>query len=178
MPPFPPGKGAFDYMITIICKKCGKPKEVFNCRAMRTKYCSKECYWSDMKGRMISEVARKNLSKALMGHPGYWLGKKKPKEITEKIRKKLIGEKCYAWKGKNAKYSSIHQAIYTILGQPETCEHCGKSGLKGHKIHWANKSGLYLRIASDWLRLCVKCHRAYDRKNKIEYSPTPLASSR
>jgi hypothetical protein len=34
----------------------------------------------------------------------------------------------------------------------------------GHKIHWSNKSGKYLRDISDWRRLCVKCHKFFDTR--------------
>lgn len=30
------------------------------------------------------------------------------------------------------------------------------------KIHWANISRLYKRDLDDWMRLCAKCHKAYD----------------
>jgi len=35
--------------------------------------------------------------------------------------------------------------------------------LTGKKIHWANKSGEYLRDKDDWIRLCCKCHKKYDK---------------
>lgn len=43
-----------------------------------------------------------------------------------------------------------------------TCEHCKTSGLLRHKIHWANISRQYKRDKTDWMRLCAKCHKAYD----------------
>jgi len=55
-----------------------------------------------------------------------------------------------------------------VLGKPDTCEHCGVGELKGHQIHWADKSGQYKRELSDWLRLCVQCHKLYDTGNKAE----------
>jgi hypothetical protein len=66
------------------------------------------------------------------------------------------------WKGDDVGYCGLHTWIYRKLGRPTTCEHCGKTGLTGRKIHWANKSGKYLRNINDWLRLCVKCHSKYD----------------
>lgn len=35
-------------------------------------------------------------------------------------------------------------------------------------ISRANKSGEYLRDLSDWLSLCVSCHRKYDFKFNIK----------
>ena len=68
------------------------------------------------------------------------------------------------WRGNNATYTAKHIWLYDLLGQPDTCEHCGKSGLTGHQIHWANISRKYKRNKKDWIRLCAKCHYHYDRK--------------
>jgi len=59
-------------------------------------------------------------------------------------------------------YKGLHDWIGKHLGKPDTCEHCGKNGLSGKKIHWANKSHEYKRDLTDWVRLCVSCHKAYD----------------
>lgn len=48
------------------------------------------------------------------------------------------------------------------LGTPDTCEECGRTGLIGRQIHWANVSKEYKRDLADWIRLCQKCHKAYD----------------
>ena len=80
----------------------------------------------------------------------------------------LIGKKGYkapAWKGKKVGYGGLHTWLRTKFGQPTKCELCGKDGLTSHKIHWANKSGQYLRKRSDWFRLCSSCHQKYDMKN-------------
>lgn len=74
----------------------------------------------------------------------------------------LKKEEWWIWKGDRVGYSGLHKRIRQELGSPDTCEHCGKSGLKGNQIHWANKSGEYRYDHEDWLRLCVACHRNYD----------------
>lgn len=71
------------------------------------------------------------------------------------------------WKGEDASYQAKHMWIYKKLGQPDTCSKCKKSKLKGKKIHWANKSGKYLRDLNDWIRLCSKCHVEYDKVNNL-----------
>ena len=68
-----------------------------------------------------------------------------------------------SWKGENVGYAGLHTWVKKHLGQPNTCEHCKKTGLKGCSIHWSNKSGNYKREISDWQRLCAKCHKKYDR---------------
>jgi len=72
------------------------------------------------------------------------------------------GMKHHNWKGKGASYVSLHKWIARRLGKPSTCEHCGKSGLSNHQIHWANESGEYKRDLNDWIRLCVPCHYILD----------------
>ena len=34
-------------------------------------------------------------------------------------------------------------------------------------VPWANRSGRYLRELTDWVRLCAKCHKAYDREELV-----------
>jgi hypothetical protein len=137
--------------IKTTCQNCGSERWYAPSRIKwgRGKFCSRHCKYEGQKNLLLDNR------------------RVEPNE-----------DKSPNWKGDDAKYSAIHKWVYKILGKPDTCEHCGVTQLSGWKIQWANKSGLYLRIASDWLRLCVKCHREYDRKNKIEYSPTPLAASR
>jgi len=139
------------------------------------------------KGRVFSKETRKKLSNALMGRivSEEWRRKiglskkgkkypnrKKPPEKSLEHRRKLSealsGEKCYKWMGDDVGYSGLHAWVKKNLGKPDTCEHCGKTGLRGHKIHWANKSGEYKREITDWIRLCVKCHSKYDNDKKIK----------
>lgn len=83
-------------------------------------------------------------------------------EIRLKISLSKLGNKNPQWKDKPS-YSALHVWVYNRLGKPKKCENCGKDGLVGHNIEWANKSGKYLRDIKDWIRLCVSCHRRLDR---------------
>ncbi len=74
------------------------------------------------------------------------------------------GKNAYNWKGEGASYSATHKWIVNWYGQPTTCEHCQMGNLFGHKIHWANISREYKRKRTDWLRLCVKCHKLFDKQ--------------
>jgi hypothetical protein len=90
------------------------------------------------------------------------------KSIGQSLKKlwdsgELKRENWWTWKGDKVGYSGLHKRIRREFGQPDTCEHCHKSGLTGKQIHWANKSGMYKSERSDWLRLCVTCHRRYDK---------------
>lgn len=85
----------------------------------------------------------------------YATGKRKPI--------KMLGKNNPLWKGDEVGYFSLHNWVKRHKGSPEQCEFCFKDGLTGNQIHWANKSGQYLRDLNDWLRLCAKCHYHYDR---------------
>ena len=114
--------------------------------------------------------------KAQENSPRYWFGKKRDNpEYLEKISLahkgqhsspatefKNVGNRAYKVVGDENAYRNLHKFIEKQLGKPNTCQHCGKSNLSGKLIHWANKSGLYLRDLSDWLRLCVRCHYYHD----------------
>lgn len=66
------------------------------------------------------------------------------------------------WKGDDAGYIAIHSWVSRWKGRPDTCEKCGKSGLGGRFIQWANIDHKYNRVLDDYIRMCAKCHYAYD----------------
>lgn len=139
---------------------------------------------------MISLKEKLRREKIKKNNARYWLGKKRPgvggvkkgsipwNKGTAKIWRCRCGNlkkktsnfcvKCnkgnnhYEWKGAGVGYRGLHNWVINRLGKPDICEHCGKSGLGGHQIHWANKSGEYKRTLEDWIRLCYRCHRIYD----------------
>lgn len=71
------------------------------------------------------------------------------------------------WKGDDVGYVGVHLWIDKHYKKLSKCEHCGKTPKRAidgrNKIHWANKSGKYLRRRSDWLCLCINCHWRYDK---------------
>lgn len=152
-------------------KTCLKCKKEFNWKGNldrikegRGKFCSKSCSskFYDYKVKPFSfhkgntpwnEGLKKETDERVARYSQNRIGIKIPSQS---------GEKNHNWAGDNIKYTGLHKWVYRMLGRPDTCEHCGKSGLKGREIHWANKSGGYKRELSDWLRLCVHCHLKYD----------------
>lgn len=140
-----------------VCKTCEKTFEArpsdFNKGSVE--YCSREClrpmYAELFRGNKYRE-GKKPWNKGLVGVA---TGKKGP-------RPHMRGAKNLNWKGANATYSSVHAWVRRYLGRPDTCTHCRTSGLDGRKIHWANISQKYYRNLDDWVRLCAKCHGAYD----------------
>jgi hypothetical protein len=83
-----------------------------------------------------------------------------------------FGKENTNWHGGIGTYKCVHKWIKKHYGTPDTCEHCGKSGLKGIKIHWANVSRKYWYDRKDWLRLCTKCHGKFDKGNRASYYKT------
>ena len=93
--------------------------------------------------------------------------KEKPKHLFQRGTKLLDETKHAQWAGDSVGYRGLHIWVRKHLGNPDTCEFCGKSGLKGHAIHWANKDHSYKRNLGDWLRLCSRCHKKYDLENGL-----------
>lgn len=123
-----------------------------------------------------SLLGRKHTTERRLNQSRAKLGKKMSKEFCQKLseRNKGLGikpptmydERHPNWKGDNVGYVALHMWVARNLGKPDMCEHCGKSGLQGKRINWANKSREYKRDLNDWLRLCIHCHRQYDKKDK------------
>lgn len=136
------------------CKVCGTAfRAVGDFVGREQKFCSKEC-WNVRAGYRTKKCA---------GCGKVGLGSLCLKYCTKECeRETKVGKKHPAWKGDAVGYDGLHKWVYSMLGRPEKCEHCGKDGLKGREIDWANKSQEYRRDATDWLRLCKKCHKAYD----------------
>jgi len=131
-------------------------------------------------GRKPSEVTKRRISQAEKGEKHWqWKGGKPRCEkcgITLSNYHNKLCSTCISgefhderngmWKGDKVGYDALHDWVKRRLGRPTKCEHCGTDGLTGKQIHWANKSGEYLRDLSDWLRLCKHCHDIYDGKVK------------
>lgn len=124
------------------------------------------------KKRIFTEEWKRNLSLARIG--------KKRAPFTEEHKRKIgyankgkpkpQDEKSPHWKGDDVGYSALRGWISKVLGKPTTCQNCKKIGLTGRKIHWANKSGRYLRNLNDWIRLCSSCHQFFDRRDKTKWN--------
>lgn len=73
------------------------------------------------------------------------------------------GQEHPHWVGDRVSYSSLHAWVRQHKGTPQKCEICGQT--KSRKYEWANKDHSYRRNLDDWIRLCTKCHRQYDKDN-------------
>lgn len=97
--------------------------------------------------------SRKNKGQFKLGHP--------QEENSGSFKKGMVP---WNWKGEEVGYHALHKWVTKYKGKPKTCEHCGSVENNNYKIHWANKSHQYFRSLNDWLRLCAKCHKKYDKK--------------
>ena len=119
--------------------------------------------WNKGKKQPYSKETLQAMREAKLRNPTrYWLGKKRPETRywLNKKRSDISNENNYAWKGEQAGYHAKHGWIRRKLGSPIKCEHCGSV----KNLHWANKDHKYKRKLTDWIALCAKCHKAYDKK--------------
>jgi hypothetical protein len=139
---------------TVICEYCHSPFLALVYKHQR--FCSVKCssFGSPRKamlGKKMNEETKQKISCAMKGRI--------PLNI---LKGELSGEKHPLWKGAKVGYRNLHRWVEYHLGKPCECEECGIEGA-GHRMHWANKSHKYLRELTDWIRLCAKCHKAFDR---------------
>lgn len=77
--------------------------------------------------------------------------------------KEKSGEKHHSWKGEEAKYAAIHHWVRKHFNKNNCCDICNKKQLD-KRFDWANISGEYKRVRTDWLFLCRPCHYKFDSK--------------
>jgi len=114
-----------------------------------------------MKKYIASDITKTKISLALKGKNTGPLTEAHKDNIRKNAHRQ-IGIDNKNWKGDSASYYAIHQWVRRWYGAPKICEYCNKDNLTGRYIDWANKSGNYKRIRSDWIRLCKSCHKNYD----------------
>ena len=144
----------------MIIKTCLWCKKSFKSRPDRGIFCSRKC-------RGLSENMKINITCQICGTVFYAVPARGKRFCSKPCVGKFNRERCKFgnvpnWKGDNVSYRNLHKWVVKWRGQPDTCEDCGKKGTS-HQMHWANKSHQYLRQLSDWIRLCVKCHKKYDK---------------
>jgi len=81
------------------------------------------------------------------------------------ILKKISEKKSPYWLGEKAGYFAKHLWIRKKFGSASSCEKCKTE--EKVRFEWANISGKYFRKRSDFVSLCVKCHRSMDLGNIV-----------
>lgn len=133
------------------CLQCGNTFTEARPLSKPHKFCSHACYAKSKVGKPAPNKGKK----------GIGLGVKRPGVTLAKT-----GEKNNNWKGDEVGYRSLHLWVERKMGRPCNCSSCSKYGT-GTDMQWANKSGEYKRIITDWIRLCRKCHGAYDKNRRL-----------
>jgi hypothetical protein len=114
--------------------------------------------------KLLSESAKKRCTKEWRENISI---KKKGSKVPS-----MRGIKNHLWKGDSVGYRALHSWVTRNKGKPNRCEHCFKlERITGKRIiQWANISRQYKRKISDWISLCVPCHKRYDKnyKNKMK----------
>jgi hypothetical protein len=64
------------------------------------------------------------------------------------------------WKGDNVGYYALHAWVKKELGKPTFCSF--NKTHKSKRFEWASISHNAKRDLSDYITLCVSCHRKYD----------------
>jgi|WetSurMetagenome_2_1015567.scaffolds.fasta_scaffold02103_7 hypothetical protein len=129
-----------------VCFKCGKQFNVKPCLA-RIVCCSQRCA---RLGEKASKETKLKQSESLKG------------KLTHKIISK--GENHYLWKGDNVGYEALHHWIKRNMKKPAECVYCGEDQ---KRIEWASISHHAKRDLTDYIPLCVTCHREYDKKERV-----------
>lgn len=120
-------------------------------------------------GNQYAKGSKPNSTSFKKGEPSPRKGIRGMMKHTEETKIKMKesakrGNKNHQWKGDLVTYVPLHTWVARCLEKPTKCEHCGKDGLTGQQIHWANKDHKYKRNLKDWIRLCSSCHKKYDNK--------------
>ena len=155
------------------CVICGKKyRAVFDFKERRQKYCSKKC-WAMRHPPLIGKCIYCSKSFSTYERQKKYCSivcrDADPNSYVRKKRNPSID-----WKHGVPGYAGIHAWVERKLGRPLKCEHCGKSFKDTRDMHWANADHKYIKDIKYWIRLCVKCHRWYDKNanNKEEIYAT------
>ena len=148
------------------CKNCQKEftSSASNNRVNCSLVCRNEVNAIKMLGNTRGFI--KGVSSWNKGKPAPWAKNNRsnlPLIPWNKGKEFMKDEKHPLWKGDKVGYQPLHQWITKKLGRPNLCEICKNTKLKHRQYHWASKGHKYTRKLTDWLRLCAKCHKAYDR---------------
>lgn len=128
------------------CKECSKKDSSTGIHKVKCKLCKKIFFTS--KGELTGRGGTRGTGRKTCSR--------------ECWRKWFKEENVYSYRGEDAGYHAKHHWVAKKLGTPSYCEICKTT--KRQRYEWSNKSGKYRKNVSDWQRLCVRCHRNFDKK--------------
>jgi predicted DNA-binding protein YlxM (UPF0122 family) len=156
--------------------KCNVCDNLFKSYNKNPRYCSLKCRVKSMttnidftviknlyeKGLTQSEIADKlNTTQKVI----YSIFKRNKYKCRVAKKRNQYKENNSSWVGNNAVYATIHKRIEVLYGKPCKCEICGciKPNIR---YEWANITGDYFDIKNGYKRMCVSCHRKFDKSEK------------
>lgn len=153
----------------VICEICGKE---FRSSNKNPKFCSIDCKSASQttfvdfeKAKLMYEggMTQTEIASALSTSQKviFNLFRRKGYKCRVAAKRNQYGENNHMWKGANAVYSSMHERVYRMFGNPCKCEICGTVDSK-KRYEWANVSGDYNDV-NGYIRMCVSCHRKFDK---------------
>lgn len=149
-----------------------RPKTIINCRTCGSELqtypyllkrglgvtCSRKCGAKINRGVIKRGQRLSPTTEFKKGQVSWNKGKSYKLRAIQKVEKP--SEEHPFWKGDSAGYYAKHAWVSRHFGKPDKCEKCKTTqGI----FEWANMSGTYKREREDWMRLCVKCHKSYDK---------------
>lgn len=144
------------------CERCGKDILTYPSVLAkgRDKYCSRAC--SDVGKLQLNCAICNNQFTTHQCKIDVGRGKYCSRVCYEVSKKtSFTAESNPKWKGNKVGYRALHSWVTRRLGRPNKCEHCKTTSKREYE--WANISKKYLRDTKDWVRLCVPCHKIFDR---------------
>lgn len=87
-------------------------------------------------------------------------------ERRKAIKRNQSGTANHAWRGDQAAYAALHLRVANERGKPQHCVNCDHTD-DAVKYEWANLTGRYEDV-SDYQRMCVPCHRAFDAGGRAQ----------
>ena len=117
-------------------------------------------------GKKSSKEHKRKISEKMKGRNITW-GDKISKASKGKPKPNETGELNGMWSGEDVKYGALHSWVRRHKKLPEKCEHCETTTAK--RLEWANIDHTYNRRLDDFIALCPKCHKEYDKQFKNNY---------
>lgn len=154
--------------ICITCKKHFYVIPSLNYRKNCSKLCSnkyRSLYIKTFLGHHHTKKSKLSIRNKKKGKSSWNKGIKLPNRCGKNHH--WFGRDCSDennpyYKGDKVGYRGLHIWVESKLGKPNFCEYCRNGKLNHRQYHWANINHKYQRKLADWIRLCAKCHRAFD----------------